>query len=141
MLRLARRFRRQQAVTRLDNPQLNSALASYDHSRMHSDADLDAIWRYATRHRALLVASDAAGCFHCGAIFRPDEVTEWIDEPPALDGRAGPERGITAACPRCTMDAVLPSAAVSLNAGLLAAMAARYFGGQFRPATNGRAAG
>ncbi len=95
---------------------------------MHTRADLDAIRRFCTRHRALLAESETAGCFHCGALFDPSEITEWIDE---ADGRVA-DAGVTAACPRCGMDAVLPSAAVPLSPGLLAEMAAHCFGGQFR---------
>lgn len=78
-----------------------------------------------------MAASDMAGCFHCGALFAPTEITEWIDEPAADDGSAPAVAQATAACPRCTMDAVLPSTAMPLSPELLARMAERYFGGRF----------
>jgi hypothetical protein len=96
--------------------------------------ELDLIWKFCTRHRHLLSVSESAGCFHCGAIFSPTEISEWIDEPP-LPPDSERELGVTAACPRCTMDAVLPSAAVDINTELLAEMGAQYFGGQFRSTT------
>jgi hypothetical protein len=95
-------------------------------------ADLESIWRFCTRHRDLLTRSDRAGCFHCGSIFSPTEITEWIAEPPAAhSGNVTPE-GVTALCPQCGMDAVLPSATVPISPDLLAQMAEHYFGGQFR---------
>ena len=100
---------------------------------IRSVADLDSIWRFCTRHRDLLARSAAAGCFHCSAIFAPSEIVEWIDEPPAPKSGAVTASGETALCPRCGIDAVLPSATVALSPELLAQMAHHYFGGQFHP--------
>lgn len=100
---------------------------------IRSVADLESVWRFCTRHRDLLARSEAAGCFHCGGIFTPSQIREWIDEPPAPTSGAVSERGVTAVCPRCGMDAVLPSATVPLSPELLAQMANHYFGGQFDP--------
>ena len=99
-----------------------------------SRADLESIWRFCTRHRHLLAESDRAGCFHCGAIFPPSEITDWVDEPPAVSSGAVTEDGVTALCPKCGIDAVLPSAKASISAELLAQMAEHYFGYQFRVA-------
>ena len=100
---------------------------------MRSVADLESIWRYCTHHRDLLARSDRAGCFHCGALFSPTEITEWINEPPAEHSGQVTPAGVTALCPRCGMDAVLPSATVPISPELLAQMAEHYFGGQFKP--------
>ena len=108
---------------------------------MRSAADLESIWRYCTHHRDLLARSDRAGCFHCGAIFSPTEITEWIGEPPAMPSGTVTANGVTALCPRCGMDAVLPSATVSISRDLLAQMAEHYFGGQFKPSGFGDTAG
>ena len=97
-------------------------------------ADLESIWRFCTRHRGLLERSEAAGCFHCLSVFAPADIAEWIDEPPAGDGRAHAAPGDTALCPRCGIDAVLPSAALPITRELLAEMAEHYFGGHFEPA-------
>ena len=98
---------------------------------MRSRADLESIWRFCTRQRELLGRSDRAGCFYCLAIFAPAEIEDWVDEPPRADGRltgAPDADGVTALCPRCGIDAVLPSAAVSIDAPLLVEMQAHYFG-------------
>ena len=108
---------------------------------MRSVADLESIWRYCTHHRDLLARSDRAGCFHCGAVFSPSEITEWIDEPPAKPSGGVTASGVTALCSRCGMDAVLPSATVSISPDLLAEMAEHYFGGQFKPSGSRRTAG
>jgi len=108
---------------------------------MRSVADLESIWQFCTGHRALLAQSDRAGCFHCGAIFAPSEISEWINEPPApTSGNVVPQ-GVTALCPRCGIDAVLPSAKMSLSSELLRQMAEHYFGEQFRPSSSSPAAG
>jgi hypothetical protein len=98
-----------------------------------SVADLDSIWRFCTRHRDLLARSEKAGCFHCGAIFAPGEIVEWINEPPTAKSGTVTENGVTALCPRCGIDAVLPSAVVELSPELLTQMANHYFGGEFHP--------
>ncbi len=49
----------------------------------------------------LLLESSKCGCYYCGRIFSPSEVTEWIND---LHGR-------TALCPYCGIDAVLQEAA------------------------------
>jgi hypothetical protein len=100
---------------------------------IRSVADLDSIWRFCTRHRDLLARSDKAGCFHCGAIFAPADIVQWIDEPPAANSGKVTDAGVTALCPRCGIDAVLPSAVVELSPELLTQMAHHYFGGQFHP--------
>ena len=105
------------------------------------DIDLDSIWKFCTQHRDLLAKSEAAGCFHCCAIFSPSEVVDWIDEPPAPKSGRVSSDGVTALCPRCGMDAVLPSATVDLSVGLLSQMAKHYFGGQFQPASSFPTAG
>jgi len=93
---------------------------------MRSAAELDAIHRFRKRHRALMERSERAGCFQCGLIFAPSAIREWLDEPPAPDGSAPAEA--TATCPRCGFDAVLPSAAVPIDATLLDEMARRHYG-------------
>jgi hypothetical protein len=98
-----------------------------------TDAELESIWRFCTRHRDLLAKSEAAGCFHCGAIFAPSEIVDWIDEPPAPQSGSVTAGGVTALCPRCGMDAVLPSVTVTLSSELLVQMANHYFGSQFHP--------
>jgi hypothetical protein len=108
---------------------------------MRSDADLESLWRFCTRHRDLLEQSDRAGCFHCEALFSPTEIVEWIDEPPSTRSGTVVANGTTALCPRCGVDAVRPGAKVPLSAELLTQMAERYFGGRFTPSRSTRPAG
>jgi hypothetical protein len=75
--------------------------------------------RYSRAHRRELEASIRCGCFHCLAIFAPDAISEWIDEPV--------EGGETAICPRCGVDAVIGSASVNFTPELLEAMRREWF--------------
>ena len=102
---------------------------------MRSRADLESIWQFCTHHRELLAQSERAGCFHCLAMFPPTEIREWIDEPDTTAGPSGAPApgGVTALCPRCGIDAVLPSARVALDTTLLRELAEYYFGLPFTP--------
>ena len=92
----------------------------------YSPADLEAIHRFSDHHRELFGRSDRAGCFHCRQTFNPREITDWIDGPQPTSGEM--TDGGTALCPRCGIDAVLPSAMPSpLTSELLAAMHAHWF--------------
>ena len=93
---------------------------------MRSDADLRSIHRFSSQHRALLAHSERAGCFYCEAEFAPSEITDWSDGPQVETGDL--DDGVTALCPRCGIDAVLPSAApIRWDATLLAEMRAHWF--------------
>lgn len=104
---------------------------------MRSRADLESIWQSCTHHRELLARSERAGCFHCLGIFAPAEIADWIDEPDTAAGASGgvSAEGVTALCPRCGIDAVLPSAGTALDAALLREMNAHFFGTPFTVAT------
>ena len=93
---------------------------------MLNRADLESIHRFSSRHRELLARSDRAGCFYCRQIFDPAAITDWVDGPQV--GTGDTADGVTALCPRCGSDAVLPSAMpVALTAELLAEMRAHWF--------------
>jgi hypothetical protein len=93
---------------------------------MLNRADLESIHKFCDHHRDLLTRSEKAGCFYCGAIFDPGEIIDWIDGPQVETG--GTEGGVTALCPRCGIDAVLPSAApIPLNDDVLAEMHRHWF--------------
>lgn len=95
-------------------------------------SSLEAIHRYCTSNRTLLEQSTSAGCVCCGATFAPGEIREWI---PSYEAGTGKRTGETAACPRCGIDSVLPSAApVTLSPHLLAAMQSYWFGSR-RPSS------
>lgn len=77
------------------------------------------------RHRELVLASKRWGCCYCLAIFSPGEIREWIPEPRPKGKRL--ERAVTALCPRCGIDIVLPEAAgFPLTRSFLGAMQAYW---------------
>ena len=91
-----------------------------------SNADQESLHRLSSDNRALLGRSSRAGCFYCCAVFSPAEVTDWIDGPQLQTGST--EDGVTALCPRCGIDSVIPETeGRSLTAELLAAMKAFRF--------------
>jgi hypothetical protein len=48
------------------------------------------------RNRDHMTPGTACGCFYCAAVFAADEIREWVDA------------DLTALCPRCGIDTVLP---------------------------------
>jgi hypothetical protein len=83
--------------------------------------DLAAAHRHSSGHRIEILASSRCGCFHCKAIFSPDEIREWMDETEQSIGQ-------TALCPSCGVDAVLGSASgLPLSEDFLGAMHDRWF--------------
>jgi len=58
--------------------------------------------KHSSYHREEIMHSEICGCFYCLAIFRPGEVTDWIDEKDSI--------GQTALCPKCGIDSVMGSA-------------------------------
>jgi len=93
---------------------------------MRNTGDLESIHKHASRHRDLLLDSGRAGCFYCMAVFDPSEITDWIDGRQVETGRI--EDGVTALCPRCGIDAVLPSAApITLDDQMLTDMHQHFF--------------
>ena len=55
-----------------------------------------------SKHGDEVLKSESCGCFHCLSIFKPSEISDWVDED---------ENGIgqTALCPKCGIDSVLGS--------------------------------
>lgn len=73
--------------------------------------------QYSSDHREAIAASDRCGCFHCGSVFPPVEIHEWVDD------------GKTAVCPHCGVDAVIGSHSVtSITAAFLSRMHDEWFG-------------
>jgi hypothetical protein len=70
--------------------------------------------------------SERAGCFHCLAIYDSSEIIEWIDD--IAGTTRATTRAVTALCPRCGIDSVLPSAApIKISPELLAVMHQYWF--------------
>lgn len=68
-------------------------------------------------HLEAVEQSQVCGCFHCLAVFAPEEITGWCD---------GEQ---TARCPRCGLDSVLPGGTEGVEAETLQAMEGFWFGG------------
>jgi hypothetical protein len=93
---------------------------------MRSLADQESLHRLCSHNRSLLARSEQAGCFYCEAFFHPSEIVDWIDGRQVETGST--DDGVTALCPRCGIDAVLPSAApIGLTSELLAEMNKHWF--------------
>ncbi len=76
---------------------------------------------HGTGNRAEIRKSKKCGCFHCLAVFPPQEIEEWVQK------WAGAER--TALCPRCNMDSVLgDKCGYPIDAASLAKVRAVHFG-------------
>ena len=91
-------------------------------------AELDEVKRvhqHCTGNRQALAESELAGCFYCCALFPAGSVTDWVDGPALETGDL--DDGITALCPKCGIDSVLPSASVPLSRDLLVAMRNYWF--------------
>lgn len=58
--------------------------------------DVIAAHKYSSGHRKQLLNDKVCGCFYCLAIFKPNAITDWIED----------ERG-TAICPYCGIDSVI----------------------------------
>jgi hypothetical protein len=63
--------------------------------------DYEAAHVHAANNRNEIIRSTNCGCFYCGEIFAPSEITKWVD-----DWRNNRQR-FTAMCPRCGVDAVI----------------------------------
>lgn len=96
------------------------------HRSVLNRADLESIHRYCNQNRELLERSERAGCFYCEQLFSAAAITNWVDGPQVETGST--DDGVTALCPHCGIDAVLPSAApIPLNAEVLAEMRHHWF--------------
>jgi hypothetical protein len=91
-----------------------------------SRADQKSHHRLSSHNREVLAKVPRAGCFHCGAIFTPNEITDWIDARQVETGSTAD--GDTALCPRCGIDSVIPEVSgVVLSRQLLSEMKAYWF--------------
>jgi len=72
-------------------------------------------------HRAEIEAGALCGCFYCCAIFRPNEITEWVDPDSTGEGQ-------TALCPKCGIDSVIGErSGFDLSEEFLTAMRRHWF--------------
>jgi len=81
--------------------------------------ELDKIHAHASNNEIEIVKSDNCGCFFCRQVYSARKIQDWIND----------ERGISAICPECGMDAVVGDASgVALEKPLLKAMNLAYYG-------------
>lgn len=66
------------------------------------DDDLEAAHKHSAPNRDEIARSEVCGCLYCRSVFARTAITDWCDE---VDGE-----NMTALCPRCGIDSVLPSA-------------------------------
>lgn len=93
---------------------------------MLSLADQESLHKFCTNNRGRLLAVQRAGCFYCCAIFEPREILDWVDGRQVETGST--QDGVTALCPRCGIDAVLPELPGSqISEALLREMRAHWF--------------
>lgn len=67
-------------------------------------AGLVLLHKLSSHHKSAVLESDICGCFYCESLFPAAEVSDWTIEPSFGE--------VTALCPRCEIDAVLPSSTV-----------------------------
>lgn len=60
---------------------------------------LNAAHQRSIQHEAEIKRSIECGCFFCLSVFRPGEISEWIEDVPQ-----------TALCPKCGIDSVIGDA-------------------------------
>lgn len=86
-----------------------------------STYNLQAAHDAARFNREILAQNNKCGCFYCLKVFSPSEIEEWCPE--LEDGEE-----VTAICPYCGIDSVLPeSAGFPLTQEFLNAMRERWF--------------
>ena len=83
-----------------------------------TEDELQELHRHCTSNKTLLEQSASAGCFYCLRIFEPKEITEWIND----------KNGLTAVCPYCGIDSVLPGEIAELSEDKLKKMNEFWFG-------------
>lgn len=76
------------------------------------------IHKLSSNHKELLMKEDVCGCFYCVSIFSPKLITDWIED----------ENDLTAICPYCGIDSVIPNYSdYQLNKELLKEMREYFF--------------
>jgi len=89
-------------------------------------ADQESLHRLCTHNREILASVQEAGCFYCCALFTPAAIADWVDGPFVETGDL--DQGITALCPECGIDSVIPGRPrVPLTVELLTEMRGHWF--------------
>ena len=86
------------------------------------EAILNSIKKHSSDNEIEIVQSKKCGCYFCRQIYDARNVQEWIDD----------ERGVTALCPECGMDAVIGDASgVEIDKPLLKEMNLSFYGEEY----------
>jgi TPR repeat protein len=86
---------------------------------MKKDPKLIEIYKHSSNNEIEILHSKEASCFFCRQNYSARKVNDWIND----------ERGVTAICPECGMDAVIGDASgVNLDKTLLKDMNIAYYG-------------
>lgn len=76
-----------------------------------TDIDYKEAHKFCTKHSEQLKNDKICGCFHCLAIFSPDEIKKWLPERKRVVSGQSAEWIVsdqrTALCPHCGVDSVL----------------------------------
>jgi hypothetical protein len=82
---------------------------------MENEGELINAHKFSSKNKEYISSSETCGCFHCLRVFPASRVQEWVNE------------GVTARCPFCSIDSVLPSNMCDISAGLLQRMNEYWF--------------
>lgn len=89
---------------------------------MQEENIYDKAHKHSIFHRKEIERSDLCGCFYCMHVFKPTEITQWIDDEGGV--------GQTALCPSCGIDSVIGNkAGYKIDKEFLRNMFDRWFGG------------
>jgi hypothetical protein len=84
----------------IGDDQWQAVLKGHEAQKAKMPGDFQAARRSSSRHRGFVEQSDLCGCFYCIQVFPPSEIRVGADSD-----------GVTAICPKCGIDPVLPGAA------------------------------
>ena len=75
----------------------------------------DVLHSFSLRNKDQITKSKHAGCFHCLSNIPIDNIKDWVD------------KDLTALCPMCNIDSLLPDSEVELSNDLLKSMHTYWF--------------
>ena len=79
---------------------------------------LEQAYNHSKNNKQEIENSDTCGCFYCRELFIPKEIKNWIKD----------DKGDTALCPYCTIDAIIANASgFEVNKKLLEELHKTYF--------------
>jgi hypothetical protein len=70
-------------------------------SNQYTEEYLREAHKYSIFNNDWIKNSEMCGCFYCQTVFEPDKIMDWTD--------IGHDKGATALCPNCGIDAVIRS--------------------------------